>query len=122
LKALAGNRWRIGNLVYAYFPVVDNETLLVCSGFANSRLGFLVIVPTGCDCLLSLALKGALGGRAPSVFSFDLFISWRATFASVDLGMRRCETVFRLLIRYNELAGRTKDHRRFLVNLPSTAL
>jgi hypothetical protein len=94
--------WRVGSLLYAWFPTVDDDVLDACVRSANETLSLLVIVPPKHDVLLKRALDGVLGGRSPTVFSFDLFVSWRTTFASADAGWSHEKTLVNLLKRHNQ--------------------
>jgi hypothetical protein len=110
--------WRVGRLLYAWFPAVDDDALEACIRLATETLSLLVVVPPKHDFLLKRALDGVLGGRSPTVFSLDSFISWRTTFASAHACWSHERTLLDLFARCNQHVVDAGLSRSIVVEIP----
>jgi hypothetical protein len=110
-------KWRLGDLTYLYYPRVDDTVLFRWLDFKRGNREFTLIVPPKHDCLFRDALRTILPKTAPIVFGLDGFLSWRATFASIDLSLGHERTILWLLHRYNRRIGRLNERDGLSIDL-----
>jgi hypothetical protein len=117
---LSKTQWRISDLIYAYFPVVDDDVLHACL-YSLSPENYFVIVPSRYEFVLQQSLKNSLGPRSPTILTFDGAISWRTSFDAIHLGWSRDRMLSEFLQCYNRLVDRERLHNSLRVDL-STVL
>jgi hypothetical protein len=117
VRQVSGFKWRIGDLSYLYYPAVDDTVLFRWLDFKRRNREFTIIVPPDHDCLFRDALRTILPKSAPIVFGLDGFLSWRATFASIDLSLGHEETILWLLHRYNRRIIRLRERDTLTIDV-----
>lgn len=110
--------WRISSLYYMYLPVDNDSATATCIRLARSSV-LTVILPRSHEPLKRRLLMAALRGRAPPLWSFESFISWRTLCATIDQGWPRERAVLELLAAYNERALSAGRGDALLVDLPA---
>jgi hypothetical protein len=118
MRTLRHMGWQVGDLVYAYFPVLNDGVLDACNNAMRNGDVLTVIVPKECEFLMRHAMDDALGNRAPVIFSVGNFLSWRVTFAAADLSVPRELVVLDLVKKYNRGACRLRLAPELLIGVP----
>jgi hypothetical protein len=98
---------------------VDNDSALATSIRLARSSVLTVILPRSHEPLKRQLLMEVLRSRAPLLWSFDSFISWRTLSATMEQGWARERAVLELLAAYNEraLSGARRD--ALAVDLPA---
>lgn len=104
IEELPNIGWRVGNMIFAYFPIVDDNALNYCTQLASKRLAFTSIVPNDCEMVFRQAIGKSHKRSAPAVISFNDFISWRILSASLDQKWPTNYTIMEFLRFYNNRA------------------
>ncbi len=117
VETLRKSAWRISGIHYIYLPTNDDAAMSTCLKLARSS-AVIVIVPRPRERLKRRLLMAVLRGRAPSIWSFDAFISWRTLSAAIDQGWPPGRAVLELLSAYNRRITTAGAGDAMLVQLP----
>jgi len=110
--------WRISSIHYIYLSANDDTDLSTCLKLAQSSV-VTAILPRRHERLKRRLLLAALRHRAPNIWSFDAFISWRTTSATIDQEWPPGRAVSELLIAYNRRIAAAYGRGTMLVQLPA---
>lgn len=100
IEIVSGMTFRISGLHYIYLRPNDDEALGECFDLAQ-RSVVTAILPRRDENLKRRVLMGVLRDRAPNIWSFAAFISWRITSAAIDQGWTHERALLELITRYN---------------------
>jgi hypothetical protein len=117
VEMLRKSTWRISSIHYIYLPTNDDAAMSTCLKLARSST-VIAIVPRRYERLKRRLLMAVLGGRAPCIWSFDGFISWRTLSATIDQGWPEARAVLELLSAYNRRITAVCAGDAMLVQLP----
>jgi hypothetical protein len=120
VRRVEHSRWRIGDLDYFYYPVVNDHLLFHWSDHKRKNRECFLIVPPDVEWLFRSALQKLIGVRTPYVHCLGSFIHWRTSFASIDLSLNRNETTLWLLGRFNRRVRHLKSIRSLTIDLAGT--
>jgi hypothetical protein len=118
IETLSNATWRISSLYYTYLPADDDSAIGACIRLARSS-DVAVILPRRHEELKRRLLIATLRRRAPCIWSFDAFISWRTTSAEIDQGWPRERPVLELLAAYNRRADAAGRGDLLRVDVPT---
>lgn len=116
IETLSNLTWCISGLHYIYVPEDDDTALGTCIELARSS-ELTVILPRCHEGLKRRLLMAALGQRAPNTWSFDAFISWRTTSATVDQNWPPGRALLELLGAYNRRVSDAGNDDSMLVEV-----
>jgi hypothetical protein len=117
VETLRKSAWRISGIPYIYLRANDDATLNVCIKLARSS-EVTAIMPRRHERLKRRLLMAVLRDRAPNIWSFSAFISWRTISATLDRGWPSGRAVIELLIAYNRRVTAAHDGNAMLVQIP----
>jgi len=116
LEEVRKSVWRISGIHYIYLPN-DDATLGICIKLARSA-AVTAILPHHYERLKRQLLTRTLRHRSPNIWSFDTFISWRTTSATIDQQWPPEEAVLELLTAYNRRIINSGGNSALLVQIP----
>ncbi len=117
LETLRKSTWRISSIHYIYLPANDDAAISTCIKLARSS-EVTAIVPRRHERLKRRLLMAALRRRAPNIWSFDAFISWRTTSATIDQKWPPGRAVLQLLSAYNRRITAAGGSNAILAQVP----
>ena len=117
VETLRRSTWRISSIHYIYLSTNDDAALSTCLKLAQSS-AVTAILPRCHERLKRRLLLAALCDRAPTIWSFDAFISWRTTSATIDQGWPPGRAVLELLSAYNRHITAAHGGDAVLVQVP----
>lgn len=117
VETLRKSTWKISSIHYIYLSADDDVALSTCLKLAQSS-AVTAILPRRHERLKRRLLLAALRHRAPNIWSFDAFISWRTTSATIDQEWPPGRAVFELLIAYNRRIAAAYGRDAMSVQLP----
>lgn len=100
IETVSDVTFRISGVYYVYLRPNDDKALGECLDLAQCAT-VTAIVPRREESLKRGILEGVLGDRAPNIWSFDAFISWRITSAAIDQRWEYERALLELITRYN---------------------
>ena len=118
VQARRGMFWQINDYTFMLCPTINDDALYSCQLLVDRMPWYTIIVPPDTSCVFNRALRELMAARSPTVFSIDLYITWRMTFDSYDLGVDSRETFMDLLGRYNKHISTLRDSSNLTVRLP----
>jgi hypothetical protein len=117
LETLRKSVWKVSGCHYIYLPVNNDATIGTCIQLSRSS-AVTAILPRQFEKLKRELLAAVLGRRAPNIWSFDTFISWRTMSAAVDQEWSREKAVLEFLIAYNRRVIAGDGSRAAVVQIP----
>jgi len=117
VEPLRKSAWRISGIHYVYLPANDDAAMSICIRLARSS-AVIAVVPRLHEDLKRQLLTAVLCDRAPSIWSFDAFISWRTTSATIDERWPPGRAVLELLTAYNRRINVAHGSNAMLVQVP----
>ena len=140
-------RWRFGDLIYAYFPDVDDAALEKAVEYSSIATVIAIIVPPGYDWILwsgctlvttipdqpmegrrtrressrsqSLAMQTSKECCMPWIFPLHTYIAIRTCDAEIDRQWPRDRVILDLLRRYNQRVVDSARDKAILVDIPT---
>jgi hypothetical protein len=100
-----------------YLPTNDDAAISTCMKLSRSS-EVTAIVPRRHERVKRELLEAVLHGRAPNIWVFDTFISWRTTSASIDQEWPPGKAVLELPAAYNRRIAAAGASRTILVQVP----
>lgn len=98
---LSATVWQIANLHYMYLYPDNDSAIDECINLARWSEMTVIVAPEQ-EGVKRRLLTAALRERTPNTWSFDTFISWRTTSASIDQGWPPGWSLRQMLAAYNE--------------------
>jgi hypothetical protein len=117
VEMLRRSTWRVSSIHYIYLPANDDTAMSDCLKLARSS-AVIAIVPRRHERLKRRVLMATLRGRAPCIWSFDAFISWRTLSATIDQGWPSGQAILELLSAYNRRITTAHARDLMLARLP----
>lgn len=117
VEALRKSAWKISGVHYVYLPANDDAAMSTCIKLARSST-VITILPRRHERLKRRLLTAVLGPRTPCIWSFDAFISWRTTSATIDQQWPPAQAVIELLSAYNRRITVAGGSGAVLVQVP----
>ncbi len=117
LETIRKSAWRISSIHYIYLPANDDDAISTCMRLARSS-EVTAILPRRHERLKRGLLQAALRHRTPNIWSFDTFISWRTTSATIDQEWPPGRAVIELLSAYNRRVTAAGASSAILVQVP----
>ena len=117
LETVRRSTWRISSIHYIYLPANDDVAISTCIKLTRSS-EVTAILPRRHERLKRQLLRGALHDRAPNIWSFDAFISWRTTSATIDQEWPPGKAILELLSAYNRRITAAGGSSAILVQVP----
>ncbi len=117
IKKRSKQSWQIGDMIFAYLPILDNETIDYCVSIASKRLMLTAIVPHNRDAVLRQALEPSLKGWTPIIYSLADFISWRVLSLTLDRKWPRHYSLLELFLYHNIRAIEVEYNSSMLIDI-----
>lgn len=114
---LSPTTWQVATLHYMYLPPNDDSAIDACIQLARRSEVTLIVAPVQ-EALKRQLLTAALRERTPTTWSFDTFISWRATSAAIDQGCPPGWVLRQLLAAYNARTNAASQGEWALIDIP----